>query len=243
LHLDLRTALHDDGVRTGRARGARRWRKHELRIGDWCLAGSWFYERRDELWDHHNLIGFHPAAPRAPSEERLPNEAVRSPKSRSHTALRRDEARRHEEVRRYENDAGRAGRANHDRPVSMKVAVEVAVKSVASVETVGATASTSMTPCEAWRGRNEKERNRQEECRNYWSHAANSAERVNPHATRVSTAIAIHPGSVASVIRGRGGFPIYLLGRCGELHKGPAGVLSAGTYCEAGWPAGPRCFR
>src|SRR5262249_37774469 len=101
----------------------------------------------------------------------------------------------------------------------MKVAVEVTVKSVASVETVGATASTSMTPCEAWRGRNEKERNRQEECRNYWSHAANSAARVNPHATRVSTAIAIHPGSVASVIRGRGGFPIYLRGRCGELHK------------------------
>src|SRR5262249_1677331 len=101
----------------------------------------------------------------------------------------------------------------------MKVAVEVTVKSVASVETVGATASTSMTPCEAWRGRDEKERNRQEECRNYWSHAANSAERVNPHATRVSTAIAIHPGAVASVIRGGCGFPSTYFGRCGELHK------------------------
>src|SRR5262249_28137165 len=139
---------------------------------DWCLAGSWIYELRDELWDHHNFIGFHPAAPRAPSEERLPSEAVRSPKSRSHTALRRDEARRHEEVRRHENDAGRAGGATRGRAVSMKVAV----KSVATVEAAGAMTSTTVTRCEAWRSRNEKERNRQEGCRNYSSHAVNSAE-------------------------------------------------------------------
>jgi len=56
LHLDLRTALHDHGVRTGRARGARHWREHELRIWDWCLAGSWIYELRDELGDHQNFI-------------------------------------------------------------------------------------------------------------------------------------------------------------------------------------------
>jgi len=92
LHLDLRTALHDDGVRAGRARGTRRWREHELRIRDWCLAGSCIYELRDELGNHHNFIGFHPAAPWAPSGERLPNEAVGSPELRSQTGADRNES-------------------------------------------------------------------------------------------------------------------------------------------------------
>ena len=72
-------------------------------------------------------------------------------------------------------------------PHDDSVAMEVAVKFVATVETVAAMASTPMTSCEAWRGRNEKERNRHEGCYNCWSHTANSAERVNSHATRVST--------------------------------------------------------
>src|SRR5215831_11130815 len=33
------------------------------------------------------------------------------------------------------------------------------------------------------------------------------------------------------------------LGGSGNRTKGPTGVLSAGMYCGACWPAGPRCFR
>src|SRR4030095_1238157 len=42
LHLDLRAALHDDRVRTRRARGTRCWRKHEIsdlgQVLRWALA-------------------------------------------------------------------------------------------------------------------------------------------------------------------------------------------------------------
>jgi len=86
LHLDLRSALDDDRVGTGLLGGARCWRKHELRIWNRCFAGNC----QSKLRDDHSFIRLRPAAPRAPSEERSPNEAVRA-----HTA-----ARRHEDVAR-----------------------------------------------------------------------------------------------------------------------------------------------
>ena len=67
-----------------------------------------------------------------------------------------------------------------------------AVEPVVSVEPVATSVATSMAAasvahCVTWRGENEKERNSQEGNFNSPSHGANSAERVDPHATRVST--------------------------------------------------------
>jgi hypothetical protein len=173
LHLDLRTALHDNGMRAGRAGGTRRWRRHKLRIWDWCFAGNgiWIYE----LWDHHDFIWVHPAAAQTPAEERLPNEAVRNTDTRSHTVVRRPEGWRHE------NDARRE-RANHYDAVAAE-----SVVSVKSVDPVAAMASAPVTPCEDRGGRNDEEHKRYERQCNCSSHTANSAERVDSWTNRVST--------------------------------------------------------
>ena len=130
LHLDLRAALHDDRVRTGRTRCARCWRKQELRIWDRCGDGNWLCELRD----HHDFTRAHPADSRVPSEKRLPDEAVRTPKWRSHTV-----------VRLHEHDARRAGRTSHNDAVAVKVAAPVPPVA---------------TPCVTWRRRDEQECNR-----------------------------------------------------------------------------------
>ena len=153
LHLDLRAALHDDRVRTRRARGTRCWRKHEFRIWDRCFAGHWLCELRE----HRDVIRVHPADSRVPREERLPDEAVRTPEWRSHGA---SVLRSHAVVRRHEDAARRARGANNDDAV--------AVESGVPAETLASTAP--VVPCEARRWRNEKKRNCQEGDRDYLSH-------------------------------------------------------------------------
>jgi hypothetical protein len=174
LHLDLRTALHDNGMRAGRAGGTRRWRRHKLRIWDWCFAGNRICIC--DLWDHHDFVWVHPAAARTPAEERTPNEAVRNTDSRSHTLVRRDE------VRRHGNDARRAKGANHNDSVAVesRVSVESPMKSATMAHRVPVeSVATPVTHGAGWRGRDEKKRNCQEGDRRCTAHYCSPPERVD----------------------------------------------------------------